>query len=212
MIISSHHSYPSRSLSTIQRHRSTVLLSLVILLLSSSWQQQQQQHTQHQQQFLPAVTSFSILTPSSSRRNVGATTCDRTRRPSTSEWKPDEACNTGFAAGSLLLNGRGPVVHRPIPTALMMASSSEASSSSWKKEDDVVVEGVVVEDTMNGIQDLFTKNCDEDGLMTKTTLESLPFIATLLVRLCHHPQCVLLLCLGFFSASHNIQGWGVESK
>jgi hypothetical protein len=130
---------------------SLVVLSLFLLLLS--WQ-----HSH----LLPSVTCFSVLTPPSS--SYGRTITSRMN----SHQGHDVV---------LMWNGCGRQWRRDLrgpspPLALMMASSL--------KEDDVI-EGAANQEMMSDVRELFSKNCDDSGLMTKATLESLPPFATLLV-------------------------------
>jgi hypothetical protein len=89
---------------------------------------------------------------------------------------------------SILLSPHGPQQHQKkhhqqqqaMQAAVMLTKlwTSSSSSSSTQQEDDVFVEA----QDLDALQQLFSKYCDKEGLMSKQNLEQIPAIAQLLVR------------------------------
>jgi hypothetical protein len=109
---------------------------------------------------LPTVSSFSVINFRPSYQKPGALLFDKSTKTI--------AAITGTTC---------PQRQFSAPTFLSLSSSSSSPSSSKSTED-----GTIDAEDIDGIQKLFSKHCDGDGLMTKKTLESVPPFVDLLVR------------------------------
>jgi hypothetical protein len=94
--------------------------------------------------------------------------------------KPFDQSSSWASTGSIRASGQQQQQAAIQAAVLQTKLWSSSSSSSSTQAEDVFVEA----QDLDALQQLFSKYCDKEGLMSKKNLEQIPAIAQLLVRAC----------------------------